>query len=88
MCGGIFGIGGISNSVIPGYSVTLPPLDFNAWRGTGRGTIRSFGLENQYVQLPNGYPPESYFLANNPCLMKSNPLLLGVFDLTQGGCFC
>ena len=81
-------IGGLYNGVIPGYDVTFAPVDLCAWQGTGRGAIRSFGLANQYVQLPLGYPPESYYLANNPCLMKCNPLLLGVFDLTNGGCYC
>ena len=85
MCGLV---GGLSNSVIPGYGITLPPVDFYAWQGTGRGAIRSFGLANQYVQYPMGYPPQAYFLANNPWLMKTNPMLLGIFDFTNGGCYC
>ena len=40
MCG-LFGVGGLSNRVIPGYGITLPPVDFYAWQGTGRGAIFS-----------------------------------------------
>ena len=82
-----YGIGGLYNGVIPGYDITFMPVNFCAWAGTGRGAIRSFGLANQYVQYPNGYPAPAYFLANNMCLAQSNPMLFGFFDFTNG-CYC
>ena len=75
----IFGTG-TTNNVVPGYDVAFPPVDLCAWRGTGRGVIRDFGRQNQYVQLPLGYTPMDYFLAHNPCLMQTNPLLLGILN--------
>lgn len=81
---GNFMIGGLYNGVIPGYNVTFPPVNLTSWGATGRGTIRSYGLSNQFVQYPNGYPPQAYFLANNMHLSQSNPMLLGIYDFTNG----
>ena len=81
----IFG-SGTTNNVVPGYDVAFPPVNLCAWRGTGRGVIRDFGMQNQYVQLPAGYPPISYYLANSPCLMETNPLLLGILPSGGAGC--
>ena len=84
-----FGIGGLYNGVIPGYSVTFPPVNFCSWAATGRGAIRSYGLSNQYVQYPNGYPSQAYWLANNMYLSQSNPMLFGIADFGNGfGCYC
>jgi len=76
---------GTTNQVVPGYGITMPPVNFCAWRATGRGAVRDFGFENQYVTYPPGYPPLAYFLANNPQMMYTNPLLLGILN---GGNTC
>lgn len=81
----IFG-SGTTNSVIPGYDVAFPPVNLCAWRATGRGAIRDFGMQNQYVTYPTGYPQMAYYLANNPQLMECNPMLFGI--LGGGGCHC
>ena len=77
---------GTTNNVVPGYDVAFPPVDLCAWRGTGRGVIRDFGMQNQYVQLPAGYPQMAYYLAKNPQLMQYNPMLFGI--LGGNGCNC
>ena len=86
MCS-LYGIGGLYNGIIPGYDITFPPVNLDAWAATGRGTVRSYGLANQFVQYPNGYAQPTYFLANNMCLAQRNPMLLGIFDFTNG-CYC
>ncbi len=84
----IFG-SGTTNQVVPGYDVAFPPVDLCAWRGTGRGVVRDFGMQNQYVQLPAGYPPITYYLANNPQLMQINPMLFGILPNNSGcGWWC
>lgn len=84
-----YGMGGLYNGVIPGYNVTFPPVNLCAWQATGRAAIRSYGLANQYVLYPNGYPSLAYFCANNMGLAQTNPLMFGIVDFSSGcGCYC
>ena len=50
--------------------VTGAPIDYDAWRGTGRGVVRHVNGDTQFVTLPGGYPSQVYQMAGNPFFMN------------------
>lgn len=62
-----------------GYGVTSMPVDLPAYFGLGnRHWTSNFGFETQHNIYNGGYDYSVYFLAQNPQLAQTDPLLTGL----------
>lgn len=66
-----------------GYGVTIPQ-DLAPYFAMGdRFYTTNFAQQTQYNLYPDGYDPLTYYLAQNPQLAQTNPMLRGIIDNGQ-----